>query len=71
MMEAKPMVLAHCQPIGFVNFIFWPKMTKVLQQSHISECHSAYKGKLRVKSESSSSLSVCDFVNFNRDIGGA
>lgn len=31
MMEAKVMVLAHCQPIGFVLviFIFWPKMTKL------------------------------------------
>ena len=66
LMEAKAMVLAHCQPIGFVLmiFIFWPKMTKTLQQSHISEFHSAYRQKLRVKSESSSSLSVCDFIYF-------
>lgn len=66
MMEAKEMVSAHCQPIGFVLmiFIFQPKMTKALQQSHISDYHSAYRQRHRVNSDSSSSLSVCDFVFF-------
>lgn len=35
---------------------------QTLQQLHISESHSAYRERIQVKSESSSSLSVCDFV---------